>query len=52
MPQLVEDKADVFQHDGASTQIHSEAKTFLVRQLLERWICRGGGGPLPAPAIS
>jgi hypothetical protein len=39
MPQLLEDKPNVFQHDGAPPpHIHSEVTTFLNRQLPERWI--------------
>jgi hypothetical protein len=36
MFQILEDKSNVFQHDGAPPHIHSEVKTFLNRQLLER----------------
>jgi hypothetical protein len=46
MPQLLQDKPNVFQHDGAPLDIHNEVTTFLNRQLAEGWIGRGGVGPL------
>jgi hypothetical protein len=42
MPQLLQDKPNIFQHVGASPHIYSEVKTFLNRQLPERWIGPGG----------
>jgi hypothetical protein len=42
MPQLLQDKLNVFYHDWAPSCIHDEVTTFLNRQLLERWIGRGG----------
>jgi hypothetical protein len=38
MPQLLQDKPDVFQHDGVPPHIHNEVTTFLNRQLPKRWI--------------
>jgi hypothetical protein len=47
MPQLLEEKSNVFEHDGAPQQIHNEVTAFLNRQLPERWIGRGMGVPFP-----
>jgi hypothetical protein len=43
MPQLLQDKPNVFQRDGASPHIHNEVIIFLNYQLSERWNGRGGG---------
>jgi hypothetical protein len=42
MPQLLQDKPHVFQHDRAPTHSHYEMTTFLNRQLPKRWIGRRG----------
>jgi hypothetical protein len=42
MPQLLQDKPNVFQHDGAPPRIRNEVTAFLNRQLPERWIGRRG----------
>jgi hypothetical protein len=42
MPQLLQDKPNIFQHVGASSHFHSEVTTFLNRQWLELWIGRRG----------
>jgi hypothetical protein len=44
MPQLLQDKPNVFKHGGAPPHIHNEVTTFLNRRLTQRWIGRGGGG--------
>jgi hypothetical protein len=41
MPQLLQNKPNVFQHDRVQPHIHSEVTTFLNRQLPELWSAEG-----------
>jgi hypothetical protein len=46
MSQLLQEKPNVFQHDGAPSHIYSEVTTSLNTYLFERWVGEGAS-PLP-----
>lgn len=51
IPQLLQEKPEVFQHDAALPHFNSEVATFLSRQLSDRWTARGGRST-PRPSRS